>query len=184
MQIKGMIINARKDFVEEHFGDDAWEKVVASLPAEDQKMLENLVLTASWYPFEFGKRIDEVIVEILGEGDEEIFEEIGAKSARRNLTKVQKSFLTSGDPQAFLKKAPLIYKFYYDTGRREYEQTGAKSGVLTTYDAKTFSIPDCLTVVGWYKEALHMCGAKNVDIEEEECRARSGSCCRYVVSWD
>jgi len=36
---------------------------------------------------------------------------------------------------------------------------------------------------GWYKEALKMCGAKNVVAVEEECRAKGGSCCRYRFQW-
>jgi predicted hydrocarbon binding protein len=56
--------------------------------------------------------------------------------------------------------------------------------VFTTYDAETFSAPDCLTVVGWYRKALEMCGVKGVKIVEEECRAKGGAVCRYRVSWD
>jgi predicted hydrocarbon binding protein len=55
--------------------------------------------------------------------------------------------------------------------------------VLTTRDAETFSVPDCLTVVGWHRRALEMCGAKQVRIVEEECRARGGTACRYRISW-
>jgi len=184
MQVKGLILHARKDFVVDHFGEDAWQKVLESLPTFDQKVLVDTILTAKWYPFVIGERLDNAIVEVLGGGDEKIFEDIGKKSAQRGLTKVHKSFLTRGDPQAFMKKASTIYKFYYDTGRREYKQTGANSGTLTTYDAETFSVPDCLTVIGWYKEALRMCGARNIFADEEECRAKGGKVCRYIFEWD
>jgi hypothetical protein len=184
MEIKGLIIQARKEFVEEHFGKDAWLKILEALPPEDRKALGDLILAARWYPFELGERLDRAIVNGLGEGKEKIFEDIGVKSAQRSLTKVHKSFLAPGDPQAFLKKSDVIYKFYYDTGRREYEQTGPNSGVMTTYEAKTFSVPDCLTVLGWHKEALRMCGARNVEGVEEECRAKGGSCCRYRFKWN
>lgn len=183
MEIKGLILQARKDFVIENFGEEAWNRVLAALSPEDRSEIGELILTAKWYPFELGERLDRAIVEILGGGDEKVFEDIGAKSAQRSLTKVHKSFLTPGDPQAFLEKAGVIYKFYYDTGRREYQSTGPNSGILTTYDARTFSVPDCLTVIGWYKQALRMCGAKKVEIVEEECRARGGKCCRYRVTW-
>jgi len=83
----------------------------------------------------------------------------------------------------FLGKAPQIYGFYYETGRRTYEQTGENSGVMTTFDAETFSMADCLTVVGWYRRALEMCGAEGVSIREEECRATGGEVCRYRISW-
>ena len=88
-----------------------------------------------------------------------------------------------GDPQAFLAKAPQIYRLYYDTGRREYAKTGERSAVLTTFEAETFSGPDCPTVIGWHKRALELCGAKGIEIIEDECRARGGTACRYRISW-
>ncbi len=184
MKIKGVVIHSRIEFVKDNFGEESWKKVLDSLPDEDQHLLTDLLLKAQWYPFEIGDRLDKAIVEVLGEGDNKIFEMIGAKSAKRNLLKEHKSFLTPGDPQAFMAKTPVIYKSYYDSGRREYRQTGPNSGVMTTYDAETFSVPDCLTVIGWYKEALRMCGARNVKVIEEECRALGGECCRYSLSWE
>ncbi len=93
-------------------------------------------------------------------------------------------FLTPGDPSAFLAKAPQIYRLYYQTGRRGYEGTGEKGGFLTTYQAETYSSADCLTVMGWYRKALELCGATKVRIVEEECRATGGQVCRYRVSWE
>ena len=183
MEIKGLVLQARKEFVDENFGAGAWEQVLEALSQEDRGSIGDLILAAKWYPFELGDRLDKAIVRVLGEGKEKIFEEIGAKSALRSLTRVHKSFLAPGDPLAFLKKADVIYKFYYDTGRREYTETGPTTGILTTYDAETYSVPDCLTVVGWYRKALQMCGAHSVRVVEEECRAKGGRVCRYRVAW-
>jgi len=183
MEIKGLVIQNRKEFVEECFGKDAWQRVLDSLPPGDREVVGDLILAAKWYPFEIGERIDRAIVNVLGGGKESVFEDIGAKSAQRSLLKVHRSFLTRGDPQAFMKKTEIMYKFYYDTGRREYTPTGPTSGIMTTYDAKTFSVSDCLTVIGFHKEALRMCGARTVEVVEEECRAKGGSCCRYRFTW-
>jgi uncharacterized protein (TIGR02265 family) len=183
MKIKGVVLLSRRQFVKDHFGEDAWEKVLQALPAEDRAELE-AIFAAKWYPFEIGKRVDQAIVDVLGAGQESVFEDLGVKSAQRNLEKEHWIFLAPGNPQAFMKKAGLIYRFYYDTGYREYEETGPNSGVMTTHEAESFSAPDCLTVIGWYKEALRRCGAKNVEVVEEECRARGGDCCRYVFSWE
>jgi uncharacterized protein (TIGR02265 family) len=184
MELRGLVIQNRKKFVEDSFGKDAWQKVLDNLSEADREAIGELILAAKWYPFELGERIDRTIVNVLGGGKERIFEDIGAKSARQSLTKLHSSFLTPGDPQAFMKKLDIMYKFYYDTGRRDYTQTGPTSGIMTTYDAKTFSATDCLTVIGYHKEALRMCGARNVEAVEEECRAKGGSCCRYRFSWD
>ncbi|HTY07948.1 MAG TPA: TIGR02265 family protein [Candidatus Edwardsbacteria bacterium] len=183
MKIKGNIIAARRDFVKEHFGDAGWEQVLAALPGDERRSLEGSILATAWFPFELGDRLDKTIVSVLGKGDPGVFEELGVKSAQKSLSQMHKKFLTPGDPQAFLRKADMIYHYYYDTGRREYRETGPCSGVLTTFDAETFSAPDCLTVIGWYKEALRQCGARDVAITEEECRASGGACCRYAFSW-
>jgi uncharacterized protein (TIGR02265 family) len=181
-QIKGAILKARLGFVEQHWGRAGTDQVLAALPEEDQRTLRTL-LTVKWYPFAIGERLDKAIVDVLGEGRTEVFERLGAASADANLSTVHKQFLTPGRPHVFLGKAPQIYGFYYETGRRTYEQTGDNSGVLTTYEAETFSAPDCLSVVGWYKRALELCGVQNVDIHEDECRATGGQVCRYQVRW-
>ena len=182
-QIKGAILKSRLAFVEQHWGRDGVERVVGSLPDEDQRALRT-VLTVKWYPFDLGKRVDEAIVQVLGNGRTDFFERLGEASAEKNLNTVHAGYLTKGDGHAFLSKSPSIYSLYYETGRREYEPVGPKEGVLTTHDAETFSAPDCLTVVGWYRKALEMCGLKGVQVREEECRAKGGSVCRYRVRWE
>ena len=181
-QIKGAILKARLGFVEQHWGRDGLDRVLASLSEEDRRALRT-VLTVTWYPFALGERLDAAIVRVLGDGKSEVFERLGAASAEANLATVHKQFLTPGRPHVFLGKAPQIYGFYYETGRRTYEPTGETSGVMTTYNAETFSVPDCLTVVGWYRRALELCGAQGVNIVEDECRARGGEVCRYRIEW-
>jgi uncharacterized protein (TIGR02265 family) len=181
-QIKGAILKSRLAFVRDRFGDEAVERIRASLPAEDQQALKS-ILTVRWYPFEIGKRLDDAIVAQCGNGDPAFFRQLGASSADKNLSTLHKSLLAPGKPHEFLGRARTIYALYYETGHREYERTGDRSGVLTTYDAETFSAPDCQTVIGWYERALEMCGASGVQIVETECRASGGTVCRYKVSW-
>ena len=181
-QIKGAVLKSRLGFVEEHFGKEGLARVIESLAPDDQRVLK-LVFTSNWYPFELGKRLDDTIVRVLGGGRTEFFEKLGEASATKNLTSLHSGYVTPGDPHAFLAKAPSIYSLYYESGRREYRKTGEKSATLTTYDAETFSAPACLTVVGWYRKALEMCGAQGVRVTEEECRARGGQVCRYAIQW-
>ena len=181
-QIKGSVLKSRLAYVDEHFGKEGRERVLHALADDDRKAL-NMILTVKWYPLELGTRLDDAIVRTLGDGRPEFFEKLGAASADKNLGSVHKAFLTEGDPQGFLARTPSIYAMYYEKGRREYEKTGEKSGVLTTHEAEVFSAPDCLTIVGWYKRALEMCGATGVRVVEDECRARGAKVCRYRVSW-
>jgi uncharacterized protein (TIGR02265 family) len=181
-QIKGSVIKSRLAFVEEHAGKAGVDRVLGALAESDRKALSS-VITVKWYPFELGTRLDEAIVRVIGGGKPEFFERLGAASAEKNLTSVHKAFLTNGDPHSFLTRTPAIYSMYYEKGHREYQKTGDRSAVLTTHDAEVFSTPDCLTIVGWHRRALEMCGAESVRVVEEECRAKGGAVCRYALSW-
>ncbi len=183
MKVKGNIIRSRIGFVKERFGEAAWKQVLAALPASDQQQLSSLAMSVAWYDFELGDRLDKAVVQVVGGGNTRIFEDMGRASARENLTGVHSSFLEPRDPQKFMAKAPLIYRFYYDTGQRVWQPTGPTSGTLTTTGSETFSTADCATVVGWYQEALKMLGARNVAIVEETCCAQGADACRYRVSW-
>ena len=182
-QIKGAVLKSRLAFVEEQAGKEGSQRVLAALPESDQRTLR-MLFTSNWYPFELGKALDDAIVRVLGDGRPEFFERLGAASAEKNLSTIHGGFLTRGDAHAFLAKSPSFYSLYYETGRREYTPTGPREGVFTTYDAETYSAPDCLTVVGWYRRALEMCGVAGVKVREEECRAKGGTVCRYRVSWE
>lgn len=182
-QIKGAVVKSRLAFVQEHFGKDGLERVIAAVPEGDRRTLR-MLFTSNWYPFELGKALDDAIVRVLGGGRPEFFERLGAASAEKNLSTLHAGFLTTGDAHGFLAKSPAFYSLYYASGRREYAPAGPNEGVLTTSDAETYSAPDCLTVVGWYRKALEMCGIAGVRIKEEECRALGGAVCRYRVTWD
>ncbi|MGH7702835.1 MAG: DUF2378 family protein [Gemmatimonadales bacterium] len=181
-QIKGTVLKSRLAFVEEHFGGDGVRRVLEGMTPDDRQAL-SMLLSVKWYPFELGQRLDDAIVQTLGGGQPTFFIRLGEASAERNLTTVHRGFLAPGDPHGFLAKAPVIYSLYYEAGRREYLKTGEREAQLTTYDAETFSAPDCLTVMGWHRKALEMCGAREVRISEEECRAKGGAVCRYRVTW-
>lgn len=182
-QVKGAVLLSRKEFVRAEYGDAAWKKVLGGVSAVNRGQLDGVLLSSKWYPFDLNADLDRAIVEVLGRGDRNIFKKIGARSAQTNLVGAHQAFLKKGNPQAFMAGTDRIYRFYYDVGHREYEQTGPMSGVITTIGAETFSENDCLTVIGWYEEALRMCGATKVQITEEPCRARGGAHCRYEVSW-
>jgi uncharacterized protein (TIGR02265 family) len=183
MQVKGAILLSRRAFVQEMHGDATWRRVVDAVPASVRDQISSMIVSSAWYPFEACKQLDAAIARVLGKSRDEVYRQLGVRSAQQNLKGAHKNFLMPGDPQAFMAKTDRVYSFYYAQGRRSYEATGPSSGVMTTHDAETFSDGDCLTVIGWYEEALRMCGARDVLINETRCRARGDSVCRYELRW-
>jgi uncharacterized protein (TIGR02265 family) len=183
MKIKGLMLQSRRDYVQDNFGPGAWDRVLKALLESDREQLQGAIFAAQWYPFEIGERVDRAIVKVLGDGESTVFEELGARSAERSLSREYRSFITPGDPQSLMRMAPMIHRRFYDSGRCEYEETGPNSGVMTIYESATYSVPDCLTAIGFIKQGLKMCGAKEIQGMETECRTRGDKVCRYRFEW-
>ncbi|MFQ5669116.1 MAG: TIGR02265 family protein [Acidobacteriota bacterium] len=181
--VKGSVLRSRLDFVVDHFGESGFQRLLDALPEADRKLIKSGLLSAQWYPFELGESIDSVVMEVLGKNSPETFRELGARSADFNLKGVHQVFVHDRDPHGLLKRAPAIYKLYYDTGHRTYEKTGDTSCRLVTYESESFSAPDCLTVIGWHERAILICGGLDPRVEHPRCRARGDEVCEYLLSW-
>lgn len=181
--IKGIVLLARKKFVVDNFGEHDLEKVLTSLPQADQDLLRGIVLPSGWYSNELNARLDSAIARVIGGPSRKAFIALGRQSAAQNLGSYQSNFVKGKDPMSFLAQTPTIYKMYFQVGRREFQSTGEKSGIITTYDAQEATEGECLTVMGWHEKALEMVGAIRPQITHPVCRARGGPYCRYDVSW-
>jgi uncharacterized protein (TIGR02265 family) len=181
IRVKGGALLARFAFVRELRGEEAVQHVIARLPEADRTACAS-IFTGGWYPFELNERIDAAVAAEMGMGND-VFLLMGEKSAAQNLAGAHRPMLTPGDPHGFLQRAPQIYRLYYDTGHREYERAGEKRAILRTFDAETFSRNDCLTVVGWHRKAIELCGGRDVRVTETKCRAKGAEHCEYICEW-
>jgi hypothetical protein len=181
VKVKGGALLSRIAFVRELRGEEGVQKVLARLDETDRNACTT-ILTGGWYSFEMNERLDQAVAAEMGMG-EKVFLLMGEKSAIQNLGGPHKAMLSPGDPHGLLRRTPQIYSMYYDVGRRTYEKAGENKAVLRTYDAPTFSHPDCLTVVGWHRKAIEMCGGINPRVTETRCRAKGAEHCEYVCEW-
>jgi hypothetical protein len=181
--IKGSVIQSRLAFVQRRGGDVALAQVLARMPPRAREVVSGIVLPSGWYPFDAGSSLDEAIAAHFG-GGTDIFREMGAESARDNLSASHKVYVRERDPHGLLKSAASIYRLYYDSGHRTYERVDDHSVILRTFDSRTFSRADCLTVVGWHEKAIAMCGGKKPRVRERKCRARGDDVCEYFCEWE
>lgn len=180
-KVKGGALHSRLQFVRDHKGDEGVKNVLARLDEADRKTCAS-ILTGAWYPFDLNDRLDQAIADVMGMGDQ-VFLLMGEKSATHNLSSAHRAFVVGKDPQGMLERVAQIYQAYYDTGHRTYEKLGEKKAVFRTHESSTFSKHDCLTVVGWHRKAIEMCGGVNPKVTETKCRTRGADVCEYVCEW-
>ena len=181
-QIKGGVFVSRLAFLRDEGGEALVEKILSTLPAEDQRLLADIILASAWYPFATNERLDLAISKELGGGDQ-LFRQLGQRSAQHNLGTTHRNYVRDRDTHGLLRQAASIYRLYYDTGSRTYEKLGPTKAILRTVGSKSFSRADCLTVVGWHEKAIEMCGGHDPHVSEVHCRARGDELCEYVCEW-
>jgi uncharacterized protein (TIGR02265 family) len=181
-EIKGTVLQSRLALVERRMGPAGRERVLARLPVDDRRVLTGVVVPIAWYPFAVNERLDQAIAAELGQG-QHAFRALGAQSATDNLDETHRVYMRSHDPHGLLKHTAQIYSAYYKTGYRTYEWVSPTKAVLRTFESRSFSAADCLTVVGWHEKAIEMCGGAGPHVEEVRCRARAEDRCEYVCEW-
>jgi hypothetical protein len=179
----GSVLESRLAFLRAEGGEPLVRRVVDTLPEQDRAAIAAGLKSSEWYPCEFDERIDLAIAKAMGKGDA-IFRELGAYSAVHNLGAAHKVYVRERNPHGLLEKAATIFTLYYDSGHREYRKLSPNSAALRTYDCRSFSLEDCLTVVGWHEKAIELCGGKNPRVTEPICRAKGGVLCEYICEWD
>lgn len=182
--VKGVVLIARKEFVEDEYGRADWAKVVEALEEPHRSVLRRPLLSFSWYPFETNQALDIAICRLLAEGDKSIFRRLGRFSAEKNLSSVHSTFVRGETPHSLLETAAPILRTYYDEGERVYERTGPQSCILTTRGDGCFSRSDCETNLGWFERAVEIQGGKNVRVREPRCRGAGADRCEYHIEWD
>jgi uncharacterized protein (TIGR02265 family) len=181
-EIKGTVLQSRLLLLERRLGPAGRARVLARLPPDDRKVLGGVVMPIAWYPFALNERLDQAIAAELGQGPQ-VFRALGAQSAEDNLGETHRVYMRSRDPHGLLKHTAQIYSLYYKTGYRTYEWVSSSKAVLRTFESRSFSSADCLTVVGWHERAIEMCGGAGPRVDEVRCRAREGDRCEYVCEW-
>ena len=181
--VKGAVLDSRLAFLRSEGGNALVKQVVATLPEPDRDAIAVGFHPDEWYSFDLNARLDLAIVKALGKGDE-IFKTLGVYSAMHNLGSVHREYVTKQNPHGLLEEAATIFRVYYDSGHREYTRVSDKSAALRTYDCRSFSVEDCLTVLGWHEKAIELCGGKRARATEPICRAKGGALCEYLCAWE
>jgi len=153
-----------------------------ALPSNLEKSLSGMILPVSWFPFADLIVVDRVIVKVYGGGDPAVLREVGAFSARSNLTGVYKVFKGNSIHEFFDNGARLHSKFQ-DFGDAAYLMTSRLSGEMVHSGYCSYSPLFCESALGYYRESLLLHGARSVEVDETTCQCRGMRSCTFSLRW-
>jgi hypothetical protein len=141
-----------------------------------------MLLPVNWFPFADLIEVDRAIVNVFGGADPAVLREVGAYSARSNLTGVFKAF-RANSIHDFFDNGARLHKKFQDFGEAAYVMTSRTSGEMIHSGYRSYSPLFCQSALGYYRESLVLHGAASPQVDETTCQCRGDRSCTFALRW-
>ncbi len=183
VQVKGSTLVPRWAYLEEKATPEQKARVLERLSPELRRDLEAGVLHNRWYPFEYLLQLVRALDQVLGRGDQALILELGKYAAEKVLPTIYRVFYKVGSPEYIIKRATRVWAQYYSSGRLTLVTLGPRKVKILLEDFATPAHEHCLSVQGWIIKTLEMSGARDIRLQQAQCRDRGGPVCEFVATW-
>ncbi|MBW1807645.1 MAG: 4-vinyl reductase [Deltaproteobacteria bacterium] len=182
-RVKGTFFIALKSFIRARYGNQGWKRLIESLPEKDRVQVE-MSVSMGWFDLDLIVQALHVLVEVLGGRDKQLAYEFGRFDAEQDLTKIQRLFLRMANPAYVIEKAGQYWSRFCDFGEWQIERQGKNQASASLVKCSIADELYCLELSGYLNRLFEMVGAKNLQVEHTQCRARGDDKCSWVGKWD
>lgn len=180
-RVKGTKLKSKLAFVEERFGSEVLQEVLAALPEGDRESLRRL-LDLGWYPIGIFDRLLAAIVQVPGEGDLEILDRMGRETAEYQAEHAYRVYFRGRDPRALLEAMVPMHSQINKPARMELVERGERSLSLVVSEPPT-TLLTCRLARSFYQRAMELAGGEMARVTESACMARGQDHCRFDMEW-
>lgn len=180
-RVKGGMLKAHLEWVLQNHGSAGMTQLRQELGVDTAGQISH-VLPTSWIMFETLVAVDRAIEKLFSRGNPSFLKELGAFSARINLSTTYRLY-RSDDIHEFFRRSALLHLQFQDFGEAEYEKLTEKSGAMTHRDYACYSPVYCRSALGYYEQAVAEHGASASRAVETSCRCRGDAHCRFELRW-
>lgn len=162
VEIKGVAISGSIEAFKAKFGKEEYAKILEKLNAEDKNMFSSIILSNLWYPLDSFVRYIEVLYQLYYGGDYSKLQLNSEEIIDKQLRGIYRLFIQLGTPEFVVKKIGFINSSYFKGMTLEVieNKKGKYIGHYTGFEKqhRVFQY----TIIGFYKRAMEISGAKNV----------------------
>ena len=180
--VKGSVLKAHVQCLRLAAGELECGRLLTGLESDAAAEAARAVLASSWYSFATLIAIDRAIIAGPGGGNDRFAEQLGAFTARMEVSHAGHR-CSAGGIHDFFRHSALLHRQSIDFGSASYEQTGSASGRMIHRHYHCFSPIYCGSWTGYYRQSLQSRGAEAVAIEETHCHCYGDETCTFEMNW-
>jgi hypothetical protein len=166
MEVKGTAIDATLGHVRAAHGEDGLKRLLAKVSPTSRKLLEAVIMPASWYPIGPGLfEPTQAVCDLFHGGDLEGAWQVGRASADSALTGIYKALVMLVAPRVVVERGPTILATYYRPLKVLVTKLGENNYSLKLSGVDEPSPIFDRRIAGWAQRALEMASAKNIEID-------------------
>lgn len=137
------------------------------------------ISVAEWYPEDDAVEMLKVWARLEGLAHTAGYGQIGRGAAQADVATLYRSLLREGDPAATIRKLPVFWSSYQDTGRLVVTLEGGSGGTLEISEQGHPTREMCAVFAGYSAQVLELAGATEVELTKESCRVDAAPSCRW-----
>jgi hypothetical protein len=183
LQIKGTAVLDTVEAVKARAGEHEFDRFVALLDDEAKQIFQQGISPSSWYPFDAFVRFLEMDVRETADGKPEALIQRSEAVVEKQLRGVYKIFVRLGSPEFVIKRIAAVHSTYFNGIQIIPVMTGKNRAVIQYYGfSKEHSIIG-FAIIGFFRQALEISGAKGVHTEFTLPIERGERYCELVITW-
>jgi hypothetical protein len=164
VQIKGSAIKETVEQIKRRSGEAAFQRILGLLEEQPRKVFEGEIFSSTWYPLDLFARFLEIEIKVLADGNEEAVTRGSEAVIERQLRGIYKAFVKLGSPEFVIKRIAAVHATYFQGVPIDVKLEGNNRAFVTyTGFEKQHRIMG-FAIVGFFKKALEISGAKDVVI--------------------
>lgn len=183
-EVRGVLVNAMKAFLNKTYGGPAVEKAAASLPPEENALIARTCLDASFYPYETMVALRHVMRTVAA-GQVRAADDLGAFLADFVFTGVYRKLLAKDAPAMVAKIGWVKDFFYKDLEKVEATMTGESSCRLSyQYEPGVRQARAvCRSLGSFWARTLELAGGRKVGVTHGACVCDGADRCEFSLTW-
>ena len=165
---------------EEHKQDEVLER----LEQKVRDVFTGPILPVNWYPLQsYISLLNAIQKSYPGEGKDVGFR-VGRRIMRDGLSSVYKVILKVASPEMVLKKAGMLWGFYFKESKLTIVEEHHCNLLLSVTDDCRPTPVYCQSLAGGMAETAERAGARDCRVIHPQCRAAGGRVCLFRITWD